>query len=101
MLKKTEVTQWQNSPVSKALFKTIKEHLEGIREEIQQGIIQGPPLDNQALHIYSQLKGQYLAFEQVEDIKQFLELEFEEDNSEERSDAIEISAIESESDSQG
>ncbi len=88
MLKRTEVTAWLNSPVTQVLMRVIKEHCDGIQEEIQRGIIDGPPLDQQNIHIYSQLKGQFLAFSEILEPKEFLVLEFDQEKSEEIDNAI-------------
>ena len=97
MLKRTEVTAWLNNPVTQAIMKVAKEHCDAIQEEIQRGIIDGPPLDQQNIHVYSQLKGQYLAFSEILEPKEFLVFEFDKDESEEINN--EIFTIESESNS--
>jgi len=97
MLKRTEITAWLHHPVTEALMKVAKEHCDAFEEEIKRGIIDGPPLDQQNIHIYSQLKGQYLAFSEILQPKEFLVLEFDKEESEEISN--EIFTIESESDS--
>ncbi len=94
-IKRVEVTAWLNNPVTQAVMKVVKEHCDSIQEEIKRGIIDGPPLDQQNVHIYSQLKGQYLAFSEILEPKEFLISEFDQEQSEEINN--EILTIESES----
>ncbi len=77
MLKRVEITEWKKSPVSEALLKTIKEHCLAIEEQIKEGIIEGPPLDTQNIHVYSKLAGQHLAFMEIINTHDFLSNELD------------------------
>jgi putative heme iron utilization protein len=63
-------------------MKVLKEHTDSMEEDIKSSILDGPSLGVQDIHYYSRLAGQYNAFKQILEPKEFLSGEFDEDKSE-------------------
>ena len=83
-LKRHEVTQWVTHPVTQKMLEIVREYKEANKKDLNDRLLYGSSLAQQDLHQLSQLKGQILAFETMEEIKEFIldALEFEEANKE-------------------
>ena len=59
------LSEWIKHPITKGMLRITNDILEGNKKELNETILYGPSLGTQDTHIWSQLRGQILALEQV------------------------------------